>query len=78
MYDKELARSISDAVNSYLAGNDMTGGELAEKAGLHPNTITLCRCGKGLPSLYTAYKLARAMDITIDKLTGIDNKGERI
>lgn len=66
-----MRKHISEKVNRYLAQNEMTGAQLAENAKVHPNTVTNCRSGIGLPLLHTAYRLARAMDMTLDELTGM-------
>lgn len=48
--------------------NKLTQKELAEKVGLSRKTIVRYETGKTVPSILEAYKLADALEVSIDDL----------
>lgn len=49
---------------------DISQEELAERAGLHRNTLGLLERGQGAPTLVVVEKLAAALGTTMAKLVG--------
>lgn len=49
---------------------DISQEDLAEKAGLHRNTLGLLERGQGAPTLVVVEKLAAALGTTMAKLVG--------
>ncbi len=63
-FSKHLSESLKEARKS----KGWTQQELAEKAGLHLTYIGHLELGKYHPSTFTVWKIAKAMEISINEL----------
>ena len=55
-------------LNKYLQEYNYTHKKLSEKTGIALRTIDNYCVGEGIPSLYHAFLIAKALDISIDDL----------
>lgn len=66
----ELKETIARALRVKRAAADMTQEELATKSGVSVDAIRSYERQMSLPLLETAYKLAEALDCTVNDLCG--------
>jgi putative transcriptional regulator len=59
---------MKNVIKELRLKNNLTQEELAEKAGVRRETIVFLEQGKYNPSLNLAYKVAKTLKISIDKL----------
>lgn len=66
--------AISDNILIYLKKYGMMQKELAEKIGVNEVTMSKWMSGVRPPSLFAVYKIAKALNCTVDDLVkGLDN-----
>lgn len=67
--DQQLfSKEIGDAIRARRKNAGLTIHQLAEMAGIDAGFLAYIETGKKLPSLVTAGKLARALDLTLSGL----------
>lgn len=63
---------LSDKIRSIRRSLNMSQVELAEKSGVSVNSIRLCEGGKVQPRIETIIKIAGALGVRIEDLTGLE------
>lgn len=70
--DKEVSsmQSIGLTMRKHRKNKNLTINELADKSGVHKNTIINCEKDKIVPSLYTLIDLADTLNVSLDEYIG--------
>lgn len=67
MYDKE---TIRNRIIDYRVKRGLKPAELARRAGIAPSAVSLIENGERLPSVPVLGKIAEALSVTLDFLSG--------
>lgn len=65
--------AVSDRLASIRKEKKMSQLDLANKVSLHTNAIGRYERGEAIPSVDVAIKLAKALEVSLDYLTGLTN-----
>ena len=66
----EYARRFGRRLIAAMRESGTTTRRLSRATGLSESTISTYRCGKAVPSVEYAAKMARALGVTLDALAG--------
>lgn len=69
--------SIRNQIRELRAQKEMTQHELAEKVGITRQTVIAMEQDKYSPSLETAFKVARALGVTLEQCFRYEPHGKR-
>lgn len=69
---REKARYISKTIKKLRGDSDMSQSKLAEYAGITASAISQIEAGNRIPSLIVSRKIAEALHISVQELTGDD------
>ena len=56
------------SLNEIMTEKQMSSKELADASGICPSAISYYINGKRLPDIYSIYKMAEALEVTIDRM----------
>lgn len=65
----EFSKHLSKRLREVRVSKKMTQQELADKAGLHLTYVGHLELGKYHPTVFVMWKIAKALGVTLDKLT---------
>ncbi len=68
---KEYTVLLSAKLKELRKESKLTQQELADKAGLHLTYIGHLELGKYHPTVYVMWKIAKVLDVSMDKLTNL-------
>ena len=72
MSDSELV----NVLKVHRAMKDLTQAELADRAGITRVSVNAIECGRMVPSVFLALKLAAALGVTVDELFRLPPAGK--
>ena len=67
---------FAENLKKYRTQKDISQEELAKKAGVHSTHLSRYERGLSMPSLEVAYKMAKALDLSIDELVYGDHNAK--
>ena len=68
---KEFTSRLSERLKEVRKSKKMTQQELAEKAGLHLTYVGHLELGKYHPTVFVMWKIAKALDVSMNELTNL-------
>jgi transcriptional regulator with XRE-family HTH domain len=68
---REFSKRLSEKLREVRKSKKLTQQELAEKAGLHLTYVGHLELGKYHPTVFVMWKIAKALDISINELTNL-------
>lgn len=68
---REFTKRLSERLREVRKSKKLTQQELAERAGLHLTYVGHLELGKYHPTVYVMWKIAKALGVSIDDLTGV-------
>jgi len=68
---REFTKRLSERLREVRKSKKLTQQELAEKAGLHLTYVGHLELGKYHPTVFVMWKIAKALDVSIDDLAGL-------
>lgn len=69
----EMARIVGERIGHWIRVKGYTRKEFCEKTGLYQASLTNYIYGRSLPGSYNLYRIAEALDISLDDLVVFDH-----
>jgi len=68
---REFTRKLSERLREVRKSKKLTQQELAEKSGLHLTYVGHLELGKYHPTVFVMWKIAKALDVSMNELTNV-------
>ncbi len=67
---------LRNTIKVERAKRDLTQAQLAELAGMTRRSVNAIEAGRMVPSVLLALRIARALDVSVEAIFGLDGNGE--
>ena len=71
-----MSEPLRNTIKVERAKRDLTQAQLAELAGMTRRSVNAIEAGRMVPSVLLALRIARALDVPVETIFGLDGTGE--